>query len=96
MICVSRGYLRNERKLVDGVLSGKQGLAVVQLPHNAADGPNVGRLPVAVGQQQFGRAVPAGRHVVCEGLIIRRQLTCESEVTQLQKVLAEFSATSTC
>ena len=50
--------------LVDVVLPGEEGGAVEQLPEYAAHRPQVHPLCVAPGSvQQFGGAVPAGRHL---------------------------------
>lgn len=56
-------------ELVRQVFPRHEGLATVKLRHNAPNGPHIHRLSVAARtQNEFWGTVPAGSHVVCDGL----------------------------
>mmetsp|Transcript_19412 Transcript_19412/g.42049 ORF Transcript_19412/g.42049 Transcript_19412/m.42049 type:complete len:493 (-) Transcript_19412:1312-2790(-) len=82
-------------QLVQVAVARKQGLAVHQLTHEAADGPHVdGRpvhglhvlalLPEGGAQQQLGGAVPPRGHVVCQGLPGLVDEARKSKIAQLE------------
>jgi len=78
------GYLEDEGQLVDVVLAREERLRVGQLAQDAAHGPHVRRLAVPVGQQQLGRPVPPGGHVVGQRRAVVRQQPREAEVAELE------------
>ena len=72
--------------MVDFGLSGKEGVAVGDFAHDAADRPNVDLLAVLVTQEELRGAVPSRRHVIRELGPGLAQLASEAEVTDLELV----------
>ena len=66
------------------ILAREERLCVCQLAHDATDGPDICWLSIAIGEQEFGRSVPASRHIVCERCVLRTHMSREPEVAELQ------------
>lgn len=68
--CEGTEDLLDLEQLVDLALTREQWLTICQLAHDAADGPDVDLLGVAVRQEKLRSSVPTSRHVVRQGLVL--------------------------
>lgn len=72
------------------ILAGEQWLCVCKFTHDATDGPDISRLSVAIGEQEFRRSVPTSGHVVCERYILRTHVPRKPEVAEFQRPVTDL------
>lgn len=79
-------YLLNAKELIDLRFTREKRITISDFSHDATDSPDVDLFAVHVTQEELGGTIPSRCYVVRKLGAGLAELSCESEITDLQLI----------